>query len=201
MKEMQLDWSMVSLDSETTATTPEQITPAILDLCKSLGEGQPAYVDNAPSRRSKLAQCYLNVRKAGLEEIHGWSIWELPGIFLTAEHHCIGRKKDGTMIDVSPQLLNEKRTLFLPGPTIPDDLLPLPTVYVPLTEHDLIVQMVENKRKMDAILRKELRQTLLWRILFDEATACLNLYLQWRQKCQDEGKEQVKKKRTKKYSK
>jgi hypothetical protein len=47
---------------------------------------------------------------------HGWSIWERPGIFIEGIFHAVWISPDGTLIDVTPEVDNEKEILFLPDP-------------------------------------------------------------------------------------
>lgn len=99
------------------ATTPRLISPAIAAFCESISPEQPVYLEVTPSSFAQIGRCYLNAEyeadRIGGEPTLGWLIWELPGVFLTAEHHAV-IEVDGKYIDVTPQFNSEKRVLFLP---------------------------------------------------------------------------------------
>lgn len=62
--------------------------------------------------------CFQNVERRveerGGSSAFGWAIWHLPGLYFEAEHHAVWRNKLGNLIDVSPQLGDRRRLLFLP---------------------------------------------------------------------------------------
>jgi len=82
-------------------------------------------------------------------------VWEMPNIFLNAEHHAVAEVGDG-MIDVSPPLFGERRVLFLPSNENADieelDLTPNGTVrnrYFALSEDDQTQLIVRTFRQRE----------------------------------------------------
>jgi hypothetical protein len=100
-------------------TTPEKITPEVLDFCKTLGPEDPFYVKGVIPGWAKHQQCYANVlqaiNRAGGKMILGWKIWEFPNMWLEAEHHAIWQHPDGPIADITPQLEGETVLLFCLG--------------------------------------------------------------------------------------
>lgn len=102
------------------ATTPPAISEPIRDFCAHLEpNAEPIYVDHLQDDDADMGRCYVNVaafcKRFGGEIQPGWAIWELPRIYMTAEHHAVVKLADGTLRDITPQLGNEKRILFLPS--------------------------------------------------------------------------------------
>ena len=109
-----------------TATTPRRITRSIWDFCDGLSpDSQPIFVSVSPAQGAFQARCYANVNwyvhENGGDFQHGWIIWEEPGIFLSAEHHCV-HIQNGRYLDITPPLNGERKVLFLPTqlPGVPD---------------------------------------------------------------------------------
>ncbi|MBX3564114.1 MAG: hypothetical protein KF730_05995 [Sphingomonas sp.] len=73
-----------------------------------------------PQPHGRVAYCFDNsVRQAemhGGEAAYGWAIWRWPGRWFEAEHHAVWRRPDGSLLDVTPQLGDPRRILFLPDP-------------------------------------------------------------------------------------
>jgi hypothetical protein len=56
------------------------------------------------------------ILRAGGDIIYGWAIWHVPGLYFEAEHHGVWGNRQGALLDVSPQLANASKILFLPDP-------------------------------------------------------------------------------------
>lgn len=102
-------------------TLPMQLTPRLLAFCRSISPERPVFVRSKPSRDAVLSECFNNVarkiERAGGTTACGWAIWHLRGVYFEAEHHGVWRKRSGELVDVSPQLNNYPKILFLPDPT------------------------------------------------------------------------------------
>lgn len=101
-----------------TATTPRRISHTIKEFCAELSTGsQPTFVPVSPKPDAVPARCYANVNwyihEHGGDFQHGWTIWEEPDIFLSAEHHCV-HVHNGRYLDITPPLDGERKILFLP---------------------------------------------------------------------------------------
>lgn len=130
------------------AGTPRRITPEILDFCATLDAGaSPVYMPVTPEPFSLIAKCYMNVIKAcelaGGTPHLGWLIWEMPGVFLTAEHHAVV-EREGLLHDFTPQGHGEARVLFLPiADALREEPIYTPNRYMPLVQHELVLRAVE----------------------------------------------------------
>lgn len=101
------------------ATTPKNITPSIVDFCKSIEpEYQPTWLSLRKEATGPIGQCYWNVEAYiddyGGEIQYGWAIWEQDSLYLTAEHHAVV-KKDGELIEATSQRDDERVILSLPS--------------------------------------------------------------------------------------
>lgn len=108
---------------------PEMIDAETLAFCATISPHAPFYVPVAPAGHAKVAYCFDNsVAQAaaeGGEAAYGWAIWRWPGRWFEAEHHAVWRRPDGSLLDVTPQLGDPARILFLPDPEAVFD----PTTY------------------------------------------------------------------------
>lgn len=139
------------------ATTPRAISSAIYDFCSQLCGEAPCYVTVTPDPFAQVGKCYLNaemaVERHGGEALYGWIVWEMPGVYLTAEHHAVVGV-DGSLLDVTPQFNGERRVLFVPdGSTRDLDQRPL-NKYVPLSDDPRIARFVQLMRR-NAFLERD----------------------------------------------
>jgi uncharacterized protein YchJ len=101
--------------------TPAEIRGSIGALRDELvPDGLPVYVDVTPSPDAPPNECFPivegQVRKAGGAIICGWTLWELPTVFVEAEFHAVWQSPEGALIDIVPKRWPTQRILFLPSP-------------------------------------------------------------------------------------
>lgn len=113
--------SMSPAPRYTHPVTPASIEGVVNALCSSLSSGTvPFHVDVRPQPNAAANECFPTVENQvsahGGEAVIGWSIWELPGVFVEAEFHCIWRSPEGECIDLTPKPKPISRILFLPDP-------------------------------------------------------------------------------------
>ena len=123
--------------------TPAEISSAITFLCAEIAPGvTPIYVDVRPKHGEDANECFHVVRRqvatVGGGAIIGWSIWELPGLFVEAEFHSVWRSPDGEHIDLTPKNEPTARILFLPTPDRTYDGRPLNNVRRALTREPIL---------------------------------------------------------------
>ncbi len=144
-------------------TTPPVLTPTVLDFCREVApSATPVYLPVRPYRGALAQDCFDNVnrllRLSGGEPVEGWLIWQWPGAFLEAEHHCVARLADGRLRDCTPQ--QELRVLFVPDPTAtfdPDDFFGRPSIRRALTPDALVSRYLAIIDEQDAFMREHLR--------------------------------------------
>jgi hypothetical protein len=99
-------------------TLPKSLTPELLNFCRSISNDRPIYVRSKMSSDAKASACFDNVARkidrAGGTIAYGWAIWHITGLYFEAEHHGVWRNRRGELVDVSPQLGNVSKILFLP---------------------------------------------------------------------------------------
>lgn len=61
------------------------------------------------------------VKNDGGDIRYGWTIWEWPGVLLTAEFHAVWTDQSNALIDVTPKPHGEKQILFVPDSSVPSD--------------------------------------------------------------------------------
>ncbi len=133
------------------ATTPHAITEQVQAFCTELVPHGPApvFLDITPDVFARPGRCYQNATNAADQldgqVVFGWLIWELPGVYLTAEHHAVV-DDDGRLIDVTPTFAGEERVLFLPD-RLTDFKPPRPVNrYAALGRHPFIQRYVDLLR-------------------------------------------------------
>ncbi|UWU87918.1 hypothetical protein N2605_16200 [Bradyrhizobium yuanmingense] len=105
-------------------TTPEAITEAIEKVAAALG-GAPQFVPVRQDQFGLFGWCsdgvLEKVKNDGGGIRFGWTIWEWPKIFFTAEFHAVWIAQGGALIDITPKPQHETRILFVPDESYPAD--------------------------------------------------------------------------------
>ena len=125
--------------------TPAEVGSAISSLCAEIAPGvTPFLVDVCPNPDEVANECFHVVRRqveaVGGERIIGWSIWELPSVFVEAEFHSVWRSSDGRYIDLTPKIAATARILFLPDPVRTYEGRPLNNVRRALTQEPVLLE-------------------------------------------------------------
>jgi len=102
--------------------TPANLSYSILALCQELVPGgKPEYVEVRPTQGAPIDNCFPVVHERVLAEggaaVYGWSIWELPTLFVEAEFHAVWRAPKNGLIDFTPKKRPILRILFLVDPS------------------------------------------------------------------------------------
>lgn len=102
--------------ASTDETTPASITHVEEIFAQELG-GKPQFVPVVEDRYGLYGWCSDGViekikHDGGLIRF-GWTIWEWPGIFLTAEFHAVWGSPNGNLVDITPKPQGETRILFV----------------------------------------------------------------------------------------
>jgi hypothetical protein len=106
-------------------TTPGLISQTVIALCESLNAEPPSYVPVQNDPHGLYGFCndgvYEKIKAHGGTIRFGWTIWEYPGLFLTAEFHAVWVDPAGTLIDITPKPQGETRIVFAGDPTYPPE--------------------------------------------------------------------------------
>lgn len=99
--------------------TPIEIRPFVDRLVVAIGTADPpVFVPVRPAPGAEINDCFPNVSRQVEREggilIVGWSIAEWPDVMAEAEFHGIWKSPAGELIDVTPNVRREDRTLFAP---------------------------------------------------------------------------------------
>jgi hypothetical protein len=66
-------------------------------------------------------ECFPNVwnhiDRAGGSIVHGWCIWENPGLFIEGEFHGVWKSPSGELVDITQKKDGEREILFLIDPS------------------------------------------------------------------------------------
>ena len=101
--------------------TPAEIWSGLQALVEQIVPGgNPLYVDVRPLQGALVDECFPLVEKHVVEHggqpIFGWSLWELPSLFVEAEFHCVWQQPSGELLDIAPKKQPTARVLFLADP-------------------------------------------------------------------------------------
>ena len=103
--------------------TPAELSRPLKALCQKIVPNQPVpiYVDVHPLQGAPSKECFPIVEQYiqanGGSSAIGWSLWELPELFIEAEFHAVWKSPEGALVDISPKTEPTKRILFLPDPS------------------------------------------------------------------------------------
>ncbi|OWG13090.1 hypothetical protein KDK82_5597 [Delftia sp. K82] len=103
-------------------TTPKEVTKYIRELCTRIGAtSEPMFLPVHTRKDSILGDCFNDVNRQiaefGGDAVHGWQLWEWPGIMVEAEFHGIWRSPNGELLDISLKGEGEETVLFVPDPS------------------------------------------------------------------------------------
>lgn len=101
---------------------PSTIHKHVVKICSLINSREiPVFVDVVPEPGALKDECFFNVQakinKDRGSVLHGWCLWELPGIFIEGEFHGVWVSPDNKLIDVTPKKDGESSIIFLPDPT------------------------------------------------------------------------------------
>jgi len=96
----------------------------VIKLCHQIVQGgQPSLIPSSPLPGAPEKECFeivaSHVERHGGEAVYGWAIWEVRGVYVEAEYHCVWKTPDGELRCLTPFPLAFDSILFLPDPTRP----------------------------------------------------------------------------------
>ena len=96
--------------------------PETKEFCQKIVPGiQPVLLHNDPFPGAEEMDCFFNVERAieqhGGKAVYGWAIWQMTGVYIEAEFHCIWENDAGDMLYITPYPYRMDSILFLPDYT------------------------------------------------------------------------------------
>lgn len=93
-----------------------------IEFCQKIVPGvQPVLLNSDPFPGAEEMDCFFNVERAieqhGGKAVYGWAIWQISGVYIEAEFHCIWENDEGEMLDITPYPYRMDSILFLPDHT------------------------------------------------------------------------------------
>ncbi len=135
-------------------TTPEDITPQILELCHSISRCEPVYVPVTVDPLSHNNECYQNVEtyvgNHGGQRILGRCIWQRANIMIEAMAHAVWKSQTGDLFDITPHD-GEHRILFVADPQLLYDGNRIPSIRKALTSSPLVAEYISLYDERDQI--------------------------------------------------
>lgn len=154
-------------------TAPQSIASHVLDFCASINPAaKPVYVPVLAAGLAIPGKAFHNVRsyiastRRGRAR-NGWLIWEWPGLFIEAEHHCVHGSVTGPSFDLFGDVFRdvtpcgEPRILFLPDETATYDFKAdswaRPTIRKAIRDHRLVHEYLAVYQMRDDFMRAKLK--------------------------------------------
>lgn len=129
--------------------TPAVLSQPLIALCEEIAPGSalPVYVDVRPLQGVPSKECFPiveeHIRTNGGTSVIGWSLWELPTLFIEAEFHAVWRAPDGSLLDIAPKPEPTQRILFLADPRMEYQGCQVNNVRRPLRHDPAVVAFLE----------------------------------------------------------
>jgi hypothetical protein len=105
-------------------TTPKAISGAVETLSTSLG-GTAQFVPVRQDQYGLFGWCsdgvLEKIKHDGGSIRFGWTIWDWPGVFLTAEFHAVWISPNMELVDITPKPQGESQIVFVADESYPAD--------------------------------------------------------------------------------
>lgn len=126
---------------------PVELPQRILDFCKKISSDRPVILSVTPESFSRVAECFdnvaLKVEKEDGEAVHGWLIWDWPGVFTEAEFHTVWKSTEGVVRDITPTYDGEEQVVFLPDPSRIYRGRRVDSIRVPASDNKMIGEFIK----------------------------------------------------------
>jgi hypothetical protein len=129
--------------------TPAVLSPSFVSLCQGIVPGgTPIYVDVRPEQGQPTNDCFPivehRVRREGGSTVYGWSLWEMPSLFIEAEFHAVWRSSNSELLDIASKKWTTQRILFLADPNRRYEGHQINNIRKPLLNHRAVVGFLKT---------------------------------------------------------
>jgi len=129
--------------------TPAVLSPPLISLCQEIVPGcTPIYVDVHPTQGQPSDECFQvvedQVRTEGGTAVYGWSLWEMPTLYIEAEFHVIWRSPSGELLDIALKKSPIQCILFLIDPVRRYEGCQVNNIRKPLNKHPAVVGFLKT---------------------------------------------------------
>jgi hypothetical protein len=129
--------------------TPAVLSSQLVSLCQEIvPDTTPMYVDVDPAQGQPSDECFPivedRVQKEGGTMRCGWSLWEMPTLFIEAEFHAVWRTPKDGLLDIAPKKRQTQRILFLPDPSRHYEGRQVNNIRRPLNNHPAVVGFLKG---------------------------------------------------------
>lgn len=136
-----------------TPLTPFFESNSVKALLKHMKKsGNPVYVKSKPNQNTIQNECFPMVDEYislnGGERVLGWTLWELPDLFIEAEFHAVWKSPEGELIDLNPRPLKTENILFLQDDSIEYNNYQINNFRLPLTNNPIVINFLNLHDKM-----------------------------------------------------
>ena len=157
--------------------TPAEISREISELCNEIAgeESSPIYVDCKPLQNAPSRECFPiveeQVSREGGAIVFGWSIWELPTVFIEAEFHAVWQSPDGRLIDIAPKDEPTAKILFQKDSLRVYEDRQINNLRRPLRQHPSVIEFIALCNREYEFMNRGERAGLHGEIQLQEADA------------------------------
>lgn len=134
--------------------TPPEIDADVLAATKSFNDQAPFYINITPTPFAGTGRCHFNVtqqiEKAGGTAFFCWAIWQCKA-WVEAEFHCLWKKPDGTLVDITPDPDGETRRLIQAELIRRFEGRAIPKKWFLLSDEDKVAEAIAMFAKADRI--------------------------------------------------
>jgi hypothetical protein len=139
-------------------TTPKEVTKHMRELCRRIGAVvEPKFIQVRTREDAVLGDCFNDVQRQiaqfGGTSVHGWQLWEWPGILVEAEFHGVWQSPTGELVDVSLKGESEQVVLFVPDPCMKYDGNRVDNVRHAIGKSPRIRTFIQNQNRFFKLLK------------------------------------------------
>jgi hypothetical protein len=110
--------------------------------------GNAIYVAVEPAEGAPPNECFPLVeghaKKFGGRALVGWTLWELPSLFVEAEFHSVWEKPNGGLVDITPKQRETQQVFFLNDPYLKYEGRQLDNVRKPIKKAPLLFEYLKT---------------------------------------------------------